>query len=293
MLLMLTATTDKMQVITSAVGAIDVVAVFMDMTNADPPVVKGSSSGRQLTAITTAATTDVVAAPGSNTLRNVKTVHIRNKHATLSMDVTVQFNANSVIYEIHKTTLRAGEALEYIEGIGWFTLQVTAVPELFKILSADDAGGQNVATAQPWFPTAGGVTVAGNTTYRMQGLLVISRAAGAVSHTIGMLFAGTATLTSIQYVAETNVGETEALLPESRVTSRVATNTAVTAASTTATEQKQIALNGIVRINGAGTFIPQFIYSAAPGGTPTIKANSFFRLTPMGDGAVVSAGVWA
>lgn len=127
-MLLLTATTDKIQVITGQAVTVDVVASFMDMTTADPPVVKGSTSGKLNTAITTAATTDIIAAPAASTIRNVKTIHIRNKHATSSVDVTVQFNQNSTLFEIHKVNLRAGEALEYVEGIGWYTLTASAFP---------------------------------------------------------------------------------------------------------------------------------------------------------------------
>jgi hypothetical protein len=293
-MLLLNVTTDKIQVITGQAVTVDVHSSFIDQTNnADPPVIKGTTSGRLNTAITTATTTDIVAAPAASTMRNVKTINIRNKHASASVDITVQFNQNATLFELHKVTLIAGACLQYIEGIGWFVVQPLAPTILMKVLTADDAGGTNVATAQPWFPTAGGVTVPAATTYYMDGQLFISRAAGTTSHTIGLLFGGTATLTSIQYIAGTNVGDVETLLPESRVESRVATNTPVTAASIVATEQKQIKLNGIVRINAAGTFIPQFIYSAAPGGTPTIKANSFFRLTPLGDNNFASQGVWA
>lgn len=295
-MILLIGSNDLLSLITSAAANVDVIASYMDMTNADPPVVKGSTSGTDLhSAITTATTTTIVAAPNSTDRRNVKTLHIRNKHASVSVDVTVQINRSAALTEMHKATLVAGASLEYIEGIGFFVLAPPslAAGTLLKVLTADDAGGQNVLTAQPWFPTAGGVTVAAATTYLMDGLLVISRAAGVTSHTIGLLFAGTATLTSIQYSAETNVGEVETLLPESRVISRVATNTPVTAASTTATEQKQIKLYGIIRINTGGTLIPQFIYSAAPGGAPTIKANSFFRLQPFGDNSFATQGVWA
>lgn len=292
-MLLLTATTDKLQVITSAAVTVDVHASFMDMTNADPPAVKGSTSGKLNTAITTAATTDVVAAPGASTIRNIKTLHVRNKHASSAVDVTVQYNQNGTLFELHKVNLAAGEILEYIEGIGFFEVAIVTPTFLQKVLSADDAGGTNVATAQPWFPTAGGVTVPADTTYYMEGFLSVSRAAGTTSHTTGILFAGTATLTSILYTAKTQVGETDALLPLSRVTSRVATNTTIKAASVTATEQFGCDVEGIVRISGAGTFIPQFIYSAAPGGAPTILKNSYFRLQPLGSGSFTSSGVWA
>ncbi|CAN7418751.1 hypothetical protein [Mesorhizobium sp. LjNodule214] len=48
-----------------------------------------------------------------------------------------------------------------------------------------------------------------------------------------------------------------------------------------------------MRINAAGTVIPQFQYSAAPGGAPTIKRNSFFRIKPMGLNTMVSQGPWS
>lgn len=119
-MLLLTATTDKLQVITGSAGTLDIHASFIDMSNADPPVVKGSTSGRQHTAITTATTTDIVAAPGASTTRNVKTLHIRNKNASTATDVTVQFSQNATLFELWKCNLAPGEALEYVEGIGFF-----------------------------------------------------------------------------------------------------------------------------------------------------------------------------
>lgn len=120
-MLILALTTDKIQLITSAAISVDVHASYADHTTATDDV----NANRQNTAITTAATTDIVAAPGAGVVRNVKTLHIRNKHATTSVDVTVVYNANATLYELHKVTLRSGETLEYIEGIGFFT--ITAV----------------------------------------------------------------------------------------------------------------------------------------------------------------------
>jgi hypothetical protein len=119
-MLLLTATTDKLQLITAAAGTLDVHASFIDMSKADPPVVKGSTSDRQHTAITTATTTDIVAAPAASTTRNVKTLHIRNKSASTATDVTILFNQNATTFELWKASLGPGEALEYVEGIGFF-----------------------------------------------------------------------------------------------------------------------------------------------------------------------------
>jgi hypothetical protein len=54
-----------------------------------------------------------------------------------------------------------------------------------------------------------------------------------------------------------------------------------------------INLKGIIRVNGAGTIIPAFQYSAAPGGAPTIKANTYFRMRKLGSDVVTAAGSWA
>jgi hypothetical protein len=121
-MLLLTATTDKLQLTTSAAVTVDVHASSMDHTLSTDNV----EGVKQNTAITTATTTDIVAAPASGVTRNVKTLHIRNKHASSSVDVTVIYDQNATDFELHKATLKAGEALEYVEGIGFFVVTSTA-----------------------------------------------------------------------------------------------------------------------------------------------------------------------
>jgi hypothetical protein len=163
---------------------------------------------------------------------------------------------------------------------------------LFKVLTANEAGG-NVNTAQPWFPTGGAVSVEADTTYFFEGVMWISRSAGANSHTTGLLFGGTATLTSIMYAAQCGEGDVAAIGDSDIVTANVATLTNIKAASTSTTEQIKVTVQGTVRINAAGTFIPQFQYSAAPGGAPSILANTYFQLTKIGSGTVATQGTWA
>ena len=155
-----------------------------------------------------------------------------------------------------------------------------------------DAAGQNIATAQQWFPTLGAIAVEANTTYEMDGQLVTTRTAGVTSHTTGLIFAGTGTLIGIQYEVQVNSGDDESVIAQNRTISRTAANTTVKGASTSATESVSIFLEGIVRINAAGTFIPQFIYSATPGGAPTIRANSYFQLRKRGSGTLTAIGTW-
>lgn len=115
-------TGDKLEVVTSASVTTDVHASYVDIDGSG--VV---TPGRKNTAISTGTTTDVSGSPASGSTRNVKTLNIRNKHASSSVDVTVQHNiSGGTTSELHKATLSAGEALQYIEGVGFFELGAAA-----------------------------------------------------------------------------------------------------------------------------------------------------------------------
>jgi hypothetical protein len=120
MLNLLNSSADKLQIVSSTTSALDVHASYADLVSG------AVTPGRQVTAITSAATTDVVATPAASTTRNVKTLHVRNKGAA-SNDVTVVYNAGGTSYELIKVTLRAGDQLEYVEGVGFFTVAATNV----------------------------------------------------------------------------------------------------------------------------------------------------------------------
>ena len=118
MLNLFNATTDLLSVITSSGADCDVVANWVDT---DSPVLSTSNMapGRTGTAITTATTTTIVATPAASTVRNVKSISIRNIDASLSNDITVQYNANGTLYTLLKCTLLFAEELVYNEGV-WF-----------------------------------------------------------------------------------------------------------------------------------------------------------------------------
>jgi len=153
----------------------------------------------------------------------------------------------------------------------------------------------DVATAQAVFnsPASGTITLPASTSYFMEAVYYITRTAGTTSHTLRTLFALGGTLTSITYTADTTSTTGTALGTVSRKYSTVATQTIVTAASTTATENITVVIRGVVRTNTAGTFTPQIQYDTAPGGAPTILANSYLRLIPIGTNTVASVGNWS
>lgn len=140
----LTAATDTLKLTRSSAAAVDVQANYIDAATATLAI---SGSGRELNAFNTAATGTFLSAPGSSTTRTLKQMTARNKDASLACNITIIFDANGTQYEIHKVTLNPGETLEYIEGVGFFTLLAsTARSGLKNVSTADQSIGAS-ATA--------------------------------------------------------------------------------------------------------------------------------------------------
>lgn len=118
-MLLLTSTSDKIRVTTSAAVTTDVHASYVDYNGTTV------TPGRLNTPITTATTTDVVASPGSSTQRNVKALHIRNRHATTVQAVTVIHTDGTNAMELVKVTLSAGYTLAFDEGAGFRVLDAS------------------------------------------------------------------------------------------------------------------------------------------------------------------------
>lgn len=111
-MILLTSTSDKIQVITGSAGKVDVHASYVDLASGTV------SAGRLNTSITTAATTDVVAAPAASTTRNVKALLVGNNHASVTNTVSIQHTDGTTVIVIEQVTLAPGERLSYQEGIG-------------------------------------------------------------------------------------------------------------------------------------------------------------------------------
>ena len=157
----------------------------------------------------------------------------------------------------------------------------------------------NVATAQQALngTASGALSVQASTSYAVEGLYMITNT-GTTSHTWGILFGGTATITAgptfLSVLAYTAVGNVITPFSGIFITgASISASTAVTAASVSATENVQIRYRGRVAINAAGTLIPQLQLSAATGVAATMLAGSYVRMWPIGAGAVVSVGNWS
>jgi len=114
-MLLLTSTTDALQVVTTSAAATSVHASWVD-TNTSTGAI---TPGRTNTAISSAATTTVVAAPATGVQRNVKTLHIRNSDVSLSNTITVQHTDGTVVAQLAKRTLAPGDSLQYTDQGGF------------------------------------------------------------------------------------------------------------------------------------------------------------------------------
>lgn len=118
-MLLLTSTSDKVQVVTTTTAPLEVHATYLD-----------SASGvitpvRDNTEITTATTTDVVSSPAASTYRNVQTLLIRNAHASTSNVVTVRHTDGTTAVDVFSVTLAAQETIQYLDGVGFQVLAST------------------------------------------------------------------------------------------------------------------------------------------------------------------------
>lgn len=113
-MLLLTSTSDIVRVVTGSAANVNVHASYVD--NASGTITPGRTN---TAAITTATTTTIVAAPGSSTQRNVKSIHITNNHASASTQVTVQHYDGTNSEDLMGVTLLAGENLIFDETGEW------------------------------------------------------------------------------------------------------------------------------------------------------------------------------
>ena len=104
-MILLTSTSDKLQLVTGASGAsVDVHCSYVD--NASGTITPGRLN---VVGIATATTTDIVSAPGASTQRNVKGIYITNTSGTTATQVTVLHTDGTNVADLFGVTLLAGE----------------------------------------------------------------------------------------------------------------------------------------------------------------------------------------
>jgi hypothetical protein len=205
----------------------------------------------------------------------------------------VQLGTRATALEGRATVLEGrfpitGGVLTYSGDVDGF-VPVEQVFRLHAGLAGADATG-----AQSMFGV--GCALAASTVYQFDIVASFTKSAGTTSHQFRLLFGGTATLNSITY---TVLNSSVAVVPGATVASFIhnltsASTATITSAMAVASNHVRVVVRGIVSCNVAGTFIPQYSLSAAPGGAYTTDANSFMRIAPIGaHGANTSIGTWA
>jgi len=129
-MLLLDGVSDSIRVKASAAVALDVHASFVDMDSAGTTI----TPGRKNTLISTVSTTAVVAAPAASTFRTVKTITVRNRHATTANTVTVEHFDGTNAAELISATLAAGEVLHYHENAGFWVTDASGQAKVSQYL---------------------------------------------------------------------------------------------------------------------------------------------------------------
>ena len=112
-MLLLTSTADIIRIVTNSAATLDIHASWVD--NAAGTI----TPGRTNTAIASAATTTIVAAPGASTQRNLQSLIAQNRDAALADTITIQHFDGTVSADLFTTVLAAGEHLEWLDGQGF------------------------------------------------------------------------------------------------------------------------------------------------------------------------------
>jgi hypothetical protein len=160
-MILLTSTADKIQVITGQAVTVSVHASWVDYNGT------AVTPGRLNSAISTATTTDVVPSPGASVQRNLKTLSVRNKHASSPVTVTIQHTDGTTVSELDKRLLGPGASILYDEGQGFIPLSsglIETHPWDGKVISTFNGGDpvhamRHIQRASNIAPTPTNITV--------------------------------------------------------------------------------------------------------------------------------------
>lgn len=112
-MILLTSTADKIRVALAPAVTTDIHASYMDTDGAV------SVPGRKNTATTIELLVDAVDPPALTFSRNVKALHIRNKHASSTVTILVTHTDGVTTVEIARAELGPSELLSFVEGQGF------------------------------------------------------------------------------------------------------------------------------------------------------------------------------
>lgn len=151
------------------------------------------------------------------------------------------------------------------------------------------AGTANVLKQLFNTPAGGALTVAGSTTYFFECLFNLTTMS-ATSGTFAFGLGGTATYSSVLYIATANKTATTVQAAANITVGTVATVLTLISANTVTTTGYAY-IKGKIVIGTGGTIIPSFALSTA--NAAVVQTGSYFRIVAVGSNTVNSIGNWA
>lgn len=242
------------------------------------------------TVITLPATTSTLSTLGANTYTGTQTMA-----ANSTSIAPIGFTTGGAAL---KTTSAAGDMEVNSGGILYYSTAgsergILGSEQFIVLTSANTLTSQT--GVQPIFdggggPTNGRLTVAASRSYWFELSMDITNMS-TTTGTFSLSFGGTATLTNIRYQVLSRKGTLTTAGNAELLSYNVAT--ASPQGSTGTAVQGTAYYTGIIRVNGAGTLIPQLSFTTVAGAvTPIVSSESFLRLRCIGTNTVVTVGNW-
>jgi len=273
-MLLQTSTSDKVQVITGSAGTIYVHASWAD--NVSGVVTPGRTN---TAVISTAATTDVVAAPGASTQRNTKLLSVRNTDASVSNLITIQHTDGTTVEILWKGTLLSGEAV-VLDANGVFTLyDVNGAPkpaqaklDVFLIVT-----GSDYINATTSFTDITGLTtpLKSGKKYVFEAVLFHVNDASTTGSQFGYNIGAAPTVSIVGTIDTVTPSVTAAAVSAGVITAR---DTAVTAQTTGSTSQRIAYISGYIQPSADGTFAMRGKSEIAVAAGLTVKVGSWLHI---------------
>jgi hypothetical protein len=277
-MILLASTSDLLRVTTSAAINTDVHASWIDFDAST------QTPGRTNTLISTATTTTVAGSPAASTYRTVKTLTVRNRHASTSQDVTVFHTDGTTAPELVKVTLLAGDALHYDEHNGFTvrdnfgrikrredSLIQAASPDFSTVVLTADVANGNVTANTMADVTGLSFAVTAGSTYWFR--FFIQYTANATTTGSRWAVNGPATPTLLIYKSEYSLTTTTRTINEGNSAYDIPAASNATSAATTS----NIAwVEGFITPSANGTVIARFA-SEVSSVNITAKAGSILH----------------
>lgn len=181
-----------------------------------------------------------------------------------------------------------GDSLQWIE-LSAFVDQNLVDDNIYYVLGSPHTGS-DLDTVQSIFGVS--INLLANTVYEFEASFALKKTGGTVPHSIGLGFAGSIGVNHVLY----QVTHTSSALNSMSTPTSIMINTVsnTTVSSNTNVDNHNIFLKGTISVGSAGSFVPQYRLSDAPGAAFDTLAGSYFKMEPIGSSNTnINVGSWS